>query len=322
MKIKWQDLAKSRMKKLSMSQEELAELLEVTQGAVGHWLNGRREPSIESIMDILKALGFEEVAFDSDGDVCHAVESQTKNNTISEKNTLSDRVKFILMQEELSQKDLASKLNTSPQTVHNWIKRNSISREAARVISDIFGYSLDWLLSGVGNPKIKENIKTNDDSNVPPMEEWRAVSTWDNATPLGFDEVEVPYYKSIELAAGHGCNGGSDNNGYKLRFSRSTLRRYGISAKDVASFPVHGDSMSPVIPSGSTVFVNQGDQKIVDGGIYFIQQDDLLRIKMLYRQPGKLIIKSYNSVDFPDEEADPKSVKIIGRIFNWSVMAY
>ncbi|MCR4178845.1 helix-turn-helix transcriptional regulator [Providencia vermicola] len=236
--------------------------------------------------------------------------------------TLKDRLEYILQNENLKQKELASALNTSPQTVHNWLKRGSISREAAQSISDIFGYSLDWLLSGIGEPKIKRGTNARGESNVPPMDEWRGVSTWDSKTPLNDDEVEVPYYKSIELAAGHGSNGGSDSNGYKLRFSKSTLRRYGISAKDVASFPVHGDSMSPVIPNGSTVFVNQADHRIVDGGIYFIEQDGLLRIKMLYRQPGKLIIKSYNSIDFPDEEADPKDVKIIGRIFNWSVMAY
>ena len=41
---KWNALAKSRMKEVRMTQEALAEKLGVTQGAIGHWLNGRREP--------------------------------------------------------------------------------------------------------------------------------------------------------------------------------------------------------------------------------------------------------------------------------------
>nr|MBO8919138.1 helix-turn-helix domain-containing protein [Proteus mirabilis] len=68
---------------------------------------------------------------------------------------LRDRINYLLKAENLKQKDLAEKLNASAQTVNNWLKRNSISREAAQQISDIFGYSLDWLLIGKGEPKIK-----------------------------------------------------------------------------------------------------------------------------------------------------------------------
>lgn len=39
------------------SQESLAEILDVTQGTVGHWENGRREPSISQTKLIAKALG-------------------------------------------------------------------------------------------------------------------------------------------------------------------------------------------------------------------------------------------------------------------------
>lgn len=54
---KWTDLAKSKMRELKITQERLAEQLGVTQGAIGHWLSGRREPSIEVINKILRELG-------------------------------------------------------------------------------------------------------------------------------------------------------------------------------------------------------------------------------------------------------------------------
>lgn len=54
---KWTDLAKSKMRELKVTQERLAERLGVTQGAIGHWLSGRREPSIEVINKILRELG-------------------------------------------------------------------------------------------------------------------------------------------------------------------------------------------------------------------------------------------------------------------------
>lgn len=225
---------------------------------------------------------------------------------------MHDRIKQARLAKKMTQAELAEKVGVTPQSVQQWESVTEPKKNRVVKIAEILGVEANWLLFGSDT---RDGIPVKDFNP-------REVAEWDSSTPLDDDEVEVPYYKSIELAAGNGCNGGSDNNGYKLRFSRSTLRRYGISPKDVASFPVHGESMSPVIPSGTTVFVNCADKTIVDGGIYFIEQDGLLRIKQLLRQPGKLIIRSYNSIDFPDETADPTTVKIVGRVFNWSVMAY
>ena len=111
--------------------------------------------------------------------------------------------------------------------------------------------------------------------------------------------------------------------GQFIRVTVLLLRKKGnyYQPKIVCAFPVHGESMEPIIPNGTTVFVNCNDKKIVDGGVYFIEQDDLFRVKVLLRLPGgKLIISSYNSVDYPDEIADIESVKVVGRVFNMSVM--
>ena len=56
---------------------------------------------------------------------------------------------------------------------------------------------LSWLLEG-------DNKQTHA-SEIPPQDEWHSVSEWDNDTPLNADEVEIRYFKSIELAAGDGC---------------------------------------------------------------------------------------------------------------------
>ncbi|EGT7582593.1 helix-turn-helix transcriptional regulator [Salmonella enterica] len=231
-------------------------------------------------------------------------------------NDISERIKYILDKEGLKQKDLAEKLHASPQRVHNWVKRNAISREAATQINEMFGYSLDWLLRGEGAPK------KNRSSDLPPMSEWTPVSPWDSNTPLDDDEVEIPFFKSIELAAGFGCFGMEDNNGFKLRFSKSTIRRAGASAENVVAVTVHGDSMSPVIPDGATATIDMGNKTIKDGAIYAIEQDELFRLKLLYRLPRRrLSIRSYNKDDYPDEEADMDTVNIIGRVIHWSVMA-
>ncbi|RJT26892.1 LexA family protein [Buttiauxella izardii] len=57
MTMKWYDLAKSLMKSQGVNQEQLAEHLGITKGAVSHWLNARREPSLGEISKILQFLG-------------------------------------------------------------------------------------------------------------------------------------------------------------------------------------------------------------------------------------------------------------------------
>ncbi len=47
--------------------------------------------------------------------------------------------------------------------------------------------------------------------------------------------------------------------------------------------------MSPVIPNGSTVTVDTGNTRIVDGGIYAIEQDSLFRMNRSYRRTRRKI---------------------------------
>jgi transcriptional regulator with XRE-family HTH domain len=49
MKKHWNELAKTRLAALGMTQAELSEKMGVTQGAMGHWLNGRRSPSLAEV---------------------------------------------------------------------------------------------------------------------------------------------------------------------------------------------------------------------------------------------------------------------------------
>lgn len=45
------------MKELDITQDQVAEQMGVTQGAVAHWLGGRREPSLEKVSSLLDYLG-------------------------------------------------------------------------------------------------------------------------------------------------------------------------------------------------------------------------------------------------------------------------
>lgn len=148
------------------------------------------------------------------------------------------------------------------------------------------------------------------------------VDTWDSLTPLGEDDAEVPFYKEIHLSAGNGfADDIEDHNGYKLRFSRATLRRHSINPADVVCVSADGNSMEPVFPDGATLGINTADKTIKDGKIYAINHGGLLRTKILQKLPdNKVRIKSYNTAEFDYEEADLSEITIIGRVFWWSVL--
>lgn len=178
----------------------------------------------------------------------------------------------------------------------------------------------EWLEYG------RESDSKNKDmvSSIPPENEWGTVDAWDSKTPLPEDEVEVPFLKDIEFACGDGRVVSEDHNGFKLRFSKSTLRRVGANTdgSGVLCFPASGDSMEPVIPDGATVAVDTGNKRVVDGELYAIDQGGLKRIKQLYRKPGGIILIRSINREYDDEEAIETDVEIIGFVFWYSVLRY
>lgn len=145
------------------------------------------------------------------------------------------------------------------------------------------------------------------------------VDAWDSSTEVDEDEVEVPFYMEIELAAGVGGELAPEIKGPKLRFSKSTLRRCGVQPEAAACVKVSGNSMEPRLYDGDVVGVDTLDKRIVDGKTYAINHDGLLRVKRLYRLPsGGIRINSMNTAEYPDEHYDAEEAKyiaVIGRVF-------
>ncbi|HEK1009420.1 TPA: helix-turn-helix domain-containing protein [Pseudomonas putida] len=54
---KWIALVRDRMEELDISQEQLAERVGVSQGSVGHWVNKRRQPKVDSMNRVFVELG-------------------------------------------------------------------------------------------------------------------------------------------------------------------------------------------------------------------------------------------------------------------------
>lgn len=52
----WRDRAKTQMQKANLTQDDVAELLGLTQGAIAHWLKGRREPRVSEFIAFAAAI--------------------------------------------------------------------------------------------------------------------------------------------------------------------------------------------------------------------------------------------------------------------------
>lgn len=235
----------------------------------------------------------------------------------NELKTLAERLNFAMQEAGMSQGQLAKAANMAQPTI--WRITSGNARGTTKIVdlANALDIRPEWLSDGSGP------MRANVDSQQPKKEDYFAVKTWDSDTPIDDDEVEVPFLKDIEFACGDGRIGNEDYNGYKLRFSKSTLRRIGASSDGhgILCFPARGDSMEPVIPDGTTVAINIEDKKIVDGKVYAISEDGWKRIKILYRTgPETVSIRSYNSLEHPPEEKPLSKIEIIGRVFWYSVL--
>lgn len=147
------------------------------------------------------------------------------------------------------------------------------------------------------------------------------IEAFEDGSTLTEGEVELPFYTDISLSAGNGFSADiQDFNNRKLRFSSNTLRSKNINPAYAVCICADGDSMEPVIPDGAIVGINTEDKTLRDDKLYAINHDGLLRIKILRKRPSnKVLIQSYNTSLYPDEEVALDEISIIGRIFWWSV---
>ena len=231
----WNALAKAKMKELKITQEGLAERLGVTQGAVAHWLGGRREPDLATINKILSILGL-------------------------------------------------------PALQVGVVAENKGTHTTTEANAELIGM----------------------------------MSPWDSSTPLHDDEVAIPLYKEVEMAAGNGATHTVEQTDRLLRFAKSTLREAGVHESNAACATVKGNSMERLIMDGATVGIDRGATHIEDGEIYAFDHDGMLRVKYLYRTPGGgLRIRSENTDEYPDEYLTAEqaaSIRILGWVFWWSTV--
>ena len=229
--------------------------------------------------------------------------------------SISDRIAQRARELGLKQTDIAKKTGASKASVSNWFSGKDSPTRFVIELSKVLKCDPEWLLDGKPTQKPLNDTYGSGDN----AEYIGHIDAWDSNTELDEDEVEVPFFMDVELAAGVGGESAIETRGPKLRFSKSTLRRCGVQAEAAACVKVSGNSMEPRLFDGDVVGVNTLDKRIVDGKVYAINHAGLLRVKRLYRLPGGgLRVNSINHAEHPDELYSHQEVTdliIIGRVF-------
>lgn len=230
----------------------------------------------------------------------------------------------------LTQEKIADLCEWSGQSVVSQYLNGRIPLNIGALIkfANVLGFSLEdvspRLAALAEMPRLKHS---QEDVPNPSRSNWEMhqIDVWDDDTALSPDEVELPFFKEVELSAGKGSEVMLETNGRKLRFGKRTLQKKNIDPASAGCVPVTGNSMEPVLPDGSTVGVDTATTSIQDGKMYAIDHDGQLRVKLLYRLPSSgLRLRSYNTEEHPDEryEADyvQQHIRVIGKVFWYSVM--
>lgn len=230
------------------------------------------------------------------------------------------RVRDTRIEKGMTQQQLADAVGVNQPVIGSIESRDSETSKHASKIANALSTSLDWLLTGKGgNPEVKD--ETNNTAHEGHL------SVWDEDTPLLDDEVDLPFYSNVHVAAGHGSECQEVKPNRKLRFSKRSLRDASVNSEDAIVIKVVGDSMERLILDGATIAVDtsKADVPIKDNRIYALETDGDLRCKYVQRVPGgKIKLISENPM-YDDElyEMDEfsKLYRIIGWVFWWSTLA-
>jgi len=115
------------------------------------------------------------------------------------------------------------------------------------------------------------------------------------STDIEFEGVKyvlVPYYENVEIAAGCGSINVEHLESEKIPVPFYILEKSNVDRSKILCVKVKGDSMEPALKSGSIIAIDTTKCDIDDGELYVICHGDLLRVKILYRYPHGIKLRS------------------------------
>ncbi|MGF6557211.1 phage repressor protein C with HTH and peptisase S24 domain [Pseudomonas sp. S30_BP2TU TE3576] len=236
------------------------------------------------------------------------------------KNTSGPRFRALLRLANITTSGFAEFLNTAPQNVHNWYTRG-VPAHCMEEVAMRLSVNSEWLKTGEG-PKDARHLRLLDETgNTFDAQAIRGVYTVIEPT-----DVELPLFKETATAPGSNKTHVVEDPGQSIRLPRSHLDSLEINHADAICAHMIGNSMAEKIEDGSMLAIDRGLTQIIDGEIYAIEHDGMLRIKYLHRVPGNALrMRSHNSAEHPDEifraaQIEEQNIRVLGWVFWWSTL--
>jgi phage repressor protein C with HTH and peptisase S24 domain len=236
------------------------------------------------------------------------------------KNTSGPRFRALLRLANITTSGFAEFLNTAPQNVHNWYTRG-VPAHCMEQVAMRLSVNSDWLKTGEGQKDARHLRLLDETGNTFDAQAIRGVYTV--IEPI---DVELPLYKETATAPGSNKTHVVEDPEQSVRLPRSHLDSLEINHVDAICAHMIGNSMAEKIEDGSVLAIDRGLTQIVDGEIYAIEHDGMLRIKYLHRVPGNALrMRSHNSVEHPDEifraaQIEEQNIRVLGWVFWWSTL--
>lgn len=228
------------------------------------------------------------------------------------------RFKALLKEVKITPSEFATFCNVEPQHVNNWYIRG-VPYPRLEEIARLLSVNSQWLLNGEG-PKYPVAGQPAEPSAMP-FPAPQVEGTGDDALDL-----EIPFYKELPTAPGASATHVVEIPGAVVRLPRHYLQSLEVEPTQAICVPMVGHSMSEKIEDGSTLAIDRSLTQVIDGQIYALEHDGMLRINYLHRLPGgALRLRSHNSHDYPDEifsaaQINTQKIAILGWVFWWSTL--
>ncbi len=169
--------------------------------------------------------------------------------------------------------ELATALGETQQVVNNW-KRRDVPRSRVLDIAKVLGVSPEYI-----------------DGGTP------ALTATEPAATYAGDSVEIPI-TNARGAAGHSAHNPDAHLIGSLTFKRRSLERRGLTASNLCTIYVDGDSMSPGICDGDVVMFDRSKTALKHGELYVLLYESDLLIKRVHKlSDGGLQLISDNTLD-------------------------
>lgn len=237
------------------------------------------------------------------------------------KHKCGPRVKALLKEVKITPSEFATFCNVEPQHINNWYIRG-VPYPRVEEIARLLSVNSQWLINGEGpkHPVIGQAPEQPDKplDTQEPREHYHVC--------VDSPDIELPLYKELPKALGSSDTHIVEIPGETVRLPRRYLESLEVDPCDAICVPMVGDSMSEKIQDGSTLAVDRSLTHIIDGQIYALQHDGMLRIKYLHRlHDGAWRLRSHNSSDYPDEIFSAEQIKkqnigVLGWVFWWCTL--